>query len=118
MKTLESLREHLLSSPLQLQADDLLTFAEQGKVIIFQGEDHQHKEVPGLELQSDLRQLRREQNEHHRRDHAAEEGRPDTEPKGEARLALARHREPIESRRHRGWRPGYAGQDPGHETAG
>ena len=45
MKKLESLREHLLSSPLQLQADDLLTFAEQGKVISFQGEDNQHFEL-------------------------------------------------------------------------
>ena len=45
MKKLESLREHLLSSPLQIQADDLLTFAEQGKVISFQGEDNQHFEL-------------------------------------------------------------------------
>ncbi|WP_241086856.1 phage tail protein [Candidatus Vondammii sp. HM_W22] len=45
MKKLESLREHLLSSPIGLQEDDLLTFSEQGKVISFQGENNQHFEL-------------------------------------------------------------------------
>ena len=45
MKKLASLREHLLSSPLQLQADDLLTFVEQGKIIAYQGADNQHFEL-------------------------------------------------------------------------
>ena len=45
MKKLDSLRGYLLSSPLQLQADDLLTFVERGKVISYRGEDNQHFEL-------------------------------------------------------------------------
>ena len=45
MKKLASLREYLLSSPLSLQADDLLTTVKQGKVISFQGEDNPHFEL-------------------------------------------------------------------------
>lgn len=45
MKKLASLRNHLLSSSLKIQADDLLTFTEQGSVISYQSEANQHFEL-------------------------------------------------------------------------
>ncbi|MFD2179531.1 phage tail protein [Veronia pacifica] len=48
MKKLESLREYLLSSPLSIEPDDLLTFAEQGQVISYRGEQNNHFELSYL----------------------------------------------------------------------
>ena len=45
MKKLESLRLHLLNSPLHLKEDSLLTYAEKGKVISYQGQDNSHFEL-------------------------------------------------------------------------
>ena len=45
MKKLGSLRSYLLQSALALQPDDLLTFAEEGKVISYSGETNQHFQI-------------------------------------------------------------------------
>ena len=66
-----------------------------------QCEDHQHEIVPGLELQPDPAELRREQYQHDRAHGAAAERRPDPEAEREAGLAIARHREAVEGRRDR-----------------
>lgn len=45
MKKLASLREHLLSAPLNIDAENLLTFAQEGQVISYQGSANQHFEL-------------------------------------------------------------------------
>ncbi len=45
MKKLASLREHLLSASLNIDAESLLTFAQEGEVISHQGNANQHFEL-------------------------------------------------------------------------
>lgn len=42
MRKLDLLRDHILASALNLKADDLLIFADQGKVVSFEGDDNQN----------------------------------------------------------------------------
>ncbi|MCY7297455.1 phage tail protein [Alteromonas sp. a30] len=45
MKKLASLREHLLSASLNIEAENLLTFAQEGQIISHQGSANQHFEL-------------------------------------------------------------------------
>lgn len=44
MRKLQSARNHLLASPLDIKAEKLLTFAEKGVITSWQGADHQNRD--------------------------------------------------------------------------